>query len=585
MLAFIGQSSHLVLRVADHLSAARRSLLTAQAEVQGGRVAAASSQLDDARRHVVVATDMLHGPELALAGVIPGLHQNLHAVERSVELVLKMTSAAGQMLRTAQPLVGPDGRLEVPIRGGQVPLATAKALANETEQLAFDLPGPAERPAHTLVLGRIAKLQDEVYRTAAARRQQFSTVGRALDLLVELAGSSGPRRYLIAAANTAEMRGTGGMILSYGVLSSNAGKFTLDRFGPIDDLKLATAVKAPGPADYLTRFAPLGPSLLWRNVNLAADFTVVAPIMEQMFTQATGQSVDGVIQIDPAGLAGVLRAIGPVSVPQLGDVTADNVVSLTLNQAYTAFPDRPVRQEFLGAVAEEVFRRLVSGDFGSVRLLARSLADAATSRHLVFYSSRPDAQRAAALFDATGQLPPEDTDYAELTVQNLSANKLDYYLDSSLKLTGTRPAGRLGHLRAEINLTNTAPVGGRPPYVFGPNAPGFAAGDYHALVELYLPTGAFPKGVGGDATSPAPFAAGEDQRSLVAFGIVVPAGQSRHVTIDIVVPPRPPGRDPWVLVPAPRVRPTAMTIDIDTGGSHARYTGLVTRPVLVKTGG
>jgi hypothetical protein len=427
-------------------------------------------------------------------------------------------------------------------------------------------------------------LQDDVYRAAAARRQQFSTVGRALDLLNEMAGGNGPRRYLIAAANTAEMRGTGGMILSYGVLSSQGGKFALDHFGPIDEIKLTTPVTPPGPTDYLTRFAPLGPAFLWRNANLAADFTVVAPILEQMFSKATGLPVDGVIQIDPAGLAGVLRAIGPVNVPQLGEVTADNVVALSLNQAYTAFPDRPVRQEFLGSIAEEVFKRLVSGDFGTLRPLAQGLADAANKRHLIFHTTRPDAEHASALFDATGQLPPDGTDFAELTVQNLSANKLDFYLDSSVRITGTRPAGRLGRLHAEIDLTNTAPVGGRPAYVFGPNAPGFAAGDYHGLVELYLPTGSFPTGFGGDATSPVPFAASEGQRSLVAFGVIVPAGQRRHVSIDIVVPPRPPGADRWVLVPAPRVRPTTVFLDIDTGGSHVRFNAPVEQLVGLQTG-
>ena len=60
------------------------------------------------------------------------------------------------------------------------------------------------------------------------RHRQFNKVGPALDLLSDMSGANGPRRYMIAVANEAEMRGTGGMILSYGTLLAQNGKFTLD---------------------------------------------------------------------------------------------------------------------------------------------------------------------------------------------------------------------------------------------------------------------------------------------------------------------------------------------------------------------
>src|SRR5205814_9941533 len=104
-------------------------------------------------------------------------------------------------------------------------------------------------------------------------------------------GANGPRRYLLAVANPAEMRGAGGMILSYGVLTSNAGTFTLGDFGGIDDLLLTTppdVSKLNLPADYLRRWNGREPTLLWRNTTLAPDFRFDAPTMEAMFTAKTG---------------------------------------------------------------------------------------------------------------------------------------------------------------------------------------------------------------------------------------------------------------------------------------------------------
>src|SRR5437763_1179106 len=90
---------------------------------------------------------------------------------------------------------------------------------------------------------------------------------------------------------------------------------------------------------------------------------------------------------------GSLRGVGPVNVPDLGEVNAHNAVALTLNEAYTRFPDRPVRQEYLGQVAEAAFRRLTTGDYPSLKGLAHSLGDAVAHRNVVFWSSHPAGER------------------------------------------------------------------------------------------------------------------------------------------------------------------------------------------------
>jgi hypothetical protein len=579
LLGIAGLWGYRIVQVAGHLSSARRALLAAEAHVKQGNLPAAGDDLSQARAQLVPATNVLHGVDLTAADMVPVLHQNLRALKRTVAIVLQLTEGGRQLLDAARPLQSPSGKLELPIRAGVVPLTTASAVQQQLRQLAFALPGARELPRDRLVVGRVATLQKDVYREAARRRREFSTLDGAIDILTDMAGANGPRRYLIAVANAAEMRGTGGMILSYGVLSSAGGKFSLDRFGAIDEIKLSAPVKVDTPADYLSRFAPYGPTLLWRNATITADYSVAAPIMEKMFTQATGLPVDGVIQVDSAGLGAILRGIGPVDVEGLGQVTADNVVPLTINEAYTKFPNRPVRQEFLGTAAEVIFRRLVSGDFGTLRPLAEALVTAAAERHVIFHTMHPEVLRTVSLFGAAGGLPPEGTDFAALAVENFSANKLDYYLATGLNITGSRPAGRLGHIKVVVDVANTAPPNGAPPYVFGPNAPGFAAGEYRGLAQLYLPTGAYLNGHGGDATSLTPFVTTDAGRTVISFDVVLNAGQRKSVTLDIVIPPRPPGLEAWQLIPVPRVRPTVVVMDIEAAGRRLRYSGSLSRPV------
>jgi hypothetical protein len=386
---------------------------------------------------------------------------------------------------------------------------------------------------------------------------------------------------MLAVANAAEMRGTGGMILSYGSLTSDAGTIKLERFGPIDEIPLAAPVDVKEPVDYLRRFSALEPTRLWRSTNIAADFTQVAPIMEAMYPAATGAPVDGVIQIDSAGLAAILEGIGPVDTPGLGTVDASNVVALTLNQAYVQFPDRPVRQEYLEIVARTSFERLLSGTYPSVTNLARALARAAAERHVIFHATSAPVQRLSATLGADGSFPPPGVNFAALTVQNLSANKLDYYIDSKLTITGAMRPGRASRITVAVDIANTAPPGGRPEYIFGPGAPGFRNGEYRGLGSVHLPPGSALRSYTG-ASAP-PTVAREGGRSVVSFGVDLEAGERTQVVLDLALPPQPPLVRGWALLPVPRVRPTIVALDLDTATGPLRFSGPVERVIGLTT--
>jgi hypothetical protein len=289
-----------------------------------------------------------------------------------------------------------------------------------------------------------------------------------------------------------------------------------------------------------------------------------------MFTAKTGLPVDGVIQIDPAGLAAILAGTGPVLVPDVGAFDASNVVDFTINRAYIDFPDRDQRQELLGDVAEAAFDALVGGEYGSLRPLGEALFNAAQERHIAVFLADDGAQEDAASFGATAALPsPGQIDHAILTVQNFSKNKLDYYLDTSLDLVGSRPGGAPGTMTATITVTNTAPADGTADYVFGPNAEGEVAGLYRGLVSLYLPTGTTLTDASGDAQSE-PTLTSDAGRTVVSFDVQASAGETRTVTLELALAPRPQGPYELTLAPVPRVRPTVVSVDIGTGESSVR---------------
>jgi hypothetical protein len=210
---------------------------------------------------------------------------------------------------------------------------------------------------------------------------------------------------------------------------------------------------------------------------------------------------------------------------------------------------------------------LINGELHTLRPLGGALFQAAIERHLMLYSSDTKIERAASYFGSTGVLPDAGLfDYALLTVQNFSRNKLDYYVDTSLDLKGSRREKEEGKITATVTVTNRAPVQDldKSIYIFGGEYPGLPKGLYRSTVSLYLPVGTRLDSANGTTTQ-APAVTTENGRTLVSFGLDIPAGESRTVTLDLTLVPRPEGPYSLILVPVPRVRPTTISVDIDSG--------------------
>ncbi len=211
-----------------------------------------------------------------------------------------------------------------------------------------------------------------------------------------------------------------------------------------------------------------------------------------MYGAAKGIAVDGVIQIDPQGLAAILEGTGPVEVPRLGTVSVENLVPLVLNEAYSRYQGIEQRSDVLRDVAEAAFQKLITGQYDSLRPLGTALVRAVQGRHILFHTKQAvDRGPHPVLRRRRRAARPRRTRRVHLTVQNVSGNKLDYFVDTELGLSGDLRPAQPGQLRAEVLVRNTAPPGvTQPKYVFGPFNDDQEAGLYRGVVTLYLPRGA-----------------------------------------------------------------------------------------------
>ncbi|MDQ2648282.1 MAG: DUF4012 domain-containing protein [Actinomycetota bacterium] len=559
---------------AQDLRAARSLLESAEESISEGRVSDARSALAEASGRLIDAQRSLSKGRLELDVVraLPIAGDNLVDLRQSVTLAAQLASGGVRILDAAGPLIGANGTLDVSLAQGQVPLEPVAAVLSEIELLRTSLPVASDLDDDPgLLVGPVQDLHDRIVGEVVDRRAQLDNLSAGLSLLYEMAGGLGDRGYLIAVANTSEMRGSGGMVLSYGGLLGVDGKFTLPAFGRIDDLFLDDPITRESvrtvPDDYLARWDGFEPLRLWRNANLAADFSVVAPVLLQMGTTAAQAQLDGVIQIDPQGLAALLEGVGPIEVDEIGEVNADNVVDLVLHDAYVKYPGIQSRSDVLEEVARGAFTKLVNGDFPSLRPLGAALTEAVRGRHLMMHATTPAAEVWLDQLGARGTLPdPQGPDSFHLSVQNVSANKLDYFVDTAVELTGDRSPRTPSRIQAKVVVRNSATPGTtQPSYIYGPFDRSQQAGLYRAVVSLYLPAGTNVGPVTGDPTRYPAISVSEDGRPLVSYTIDLPAGQRHEAIIELELAPRKDEPYELILVPAPRVRPTIWRLGIETG--------------------
>ena len=367
----------------------------------------------------------------------------------------------------------------------------------------------------------------------------------------------GPRRFLVLAANNAEMRGAGGMPLHAGVVTIGDGQLDATRFRPTSELLLDRPVRVPRSIDEL--YGWLGPGREWRNTTTSPNFPAVAPVYRRLARAAGLGRVDGVIQIDVIALARLLEELGPVRLDGR-TYSAAALPRVLLHDLYLQFDWRnDERHALLGRLATATLRQLDARGWDPLAV-AQALSDAGAGRHLLLWSARPAEQRAWASLGMSGALDP---DGLLVAVQNHGANKLDWFLEPELSIDVGAPDAGWRDVEVGIELTNDAPAG-LPGSVAGDGRGSLVPGDYRAFVTAYLPADATAAELDGATLR----VVGEDgPMRVLGATLDIPRGETRQLTVTF----RTAADHPLRVLPSGRARPVEMQIDtLRTDDRHVR---------------
>jgi hypothetical protein len=482
---------------------ARQQVHALETHLQQVAALAAAGHLDQARQAgadipsiAKQAHRLTSGPAWWIAAQVPFLGDPLEVVRgatdagqevgaRGVPELLRLTASLDPAkLRTSgahinpAPLVASSPRLSSIAAGLRAAVRKIDGLPHNTWL------GAVDRPRSTLA----AQLKSiSGYVDAAAR---------AAKVLPTMLGEDRPKRYFVGLQNEAEMRGTGGLPGAFAILVADHGTIRFTHFASDAELLPAAARQHIdsgldfGP-DYKSAYQASEPTRLFLNSNVSPHFPYAAQIWARMWQMTSGERVDGAIALDPTVLSYVLAVTGPVALPGGMPLTAENVVSLTQRDEYTIFADNLQRKAFLVSILGAASNRLTSGA-GSATQLTSLLSLASKQQRLLVWSTDPKAQRLIAQTNYSGTIPTTKRPFVGLTLNNSAGGKLDYYLTRSLtyERSGCGPAR---DVLVTIELTNSAPATGLPPYVdtrLDKHAYPVQPGDNRTLLDYYATDGA-----------------------------------------------------------------------------------------------
>lgn len=495
-----------------------------------------------AQYHANQAQTATHSLPWNLGAAVPLLGSPLKTAQQISDVVVRLAddvllpgAKMGDGLSPAELIDGTRLDLNT-LRDEEPRLAALAAAAEKLDSQADEISNPAYM---SLIRNARSQLQDQTSKLA----QLLRNTSIAAQLAPPMLGADGPRTYLMAFQTPVEARGTGGVLGAFGLIRFEAGRPIVETLGENSDLRNSLKEKDNAEAtidlgpDFNQAYGWMNPYTDLRNSNVSPHFPYAAQIWKSMWegsmwARDSGRTLDGVIALDIVALSYILGALGPIAMPDGEVVTKDNVVELTGSTLYLRYPDekdQPARKDYLQNIAKEIVKKAAE-KVQSPRQLLAALGRAVSEGRISIWSSDPGQQKLLEETPLAHIVPNDPAPIAEVVINNLAGNKMDYFLDREIEYAADGCDGEYRNSTITVRLTNTAtqPV---------------ALSDYHAGtkglspdIPITAPTGTMVTSVRLLATK------GAQLMSVTSNGertSVVPRTENGHPSfeIQVAIPP------------------------------------------------
>ena len=401
-------------------------------QLRDGDTQVAAATLDQAATELRAAASDVNAAWAKPAGLIPFVAQH-----RSVLLDV-VDGAADSAAAASSALLAADID-QLRVENGTVDVETLAVLAQPLAQLneaVVDMDATLRDASSPWLLGvvrdALADGRDEIDRAL----DQSAATAAAAEQLPAMLGIDDPRSYLVVFTSPGEARGQSGLVGNWAEITISDGHISQTGFGRTSQLidGLSSDLILDGSDEFFDRYGPFGAGSaeqpvvpkFWSNVTMSPDTPTVASVMAQMYAAAGFGEVDGVLVLDPKGLAALLRVAGPITLADVQaaiDANLDDAPgahrhhhgrgpaaragrrharavparrSVHARRVHSTRPPRSVR----GATIQ----RFLTAALPTAQDIAATLGPAATEGHITGWARRADEQEVFRLVGMAGRL-------------------------------------------------------------------------------------------------------------------------------------------------------------------------------------
>nr|NKB92400.1 DUF4012 domain-containing protein [Candidatus Nanopelagicales bacterium] len=375
----------------------------------------------------------------------------------------EITQATGELLGLYGDLAGKNGSEKI-FSDGAVDIDRLETVAPRVDSVLINLAN-AEAGLNAIETeGRWTEGLDDVRNQALA---EMAPVTAAVEVLVDIApvlpqalGADGPRRYLVAVGNQAEMRASFGAPLTLLMVEFDDGRISIPVKGQTST-ELFPPLNAPvqwfGPA-YNPFFKGNQRNRPFVVTNTHPNMVFSAQEMAGAWTGGNYPDVDGIVTLDLTTIAAVLEATGPIESPVYGTVDADQIGEILLIDAYQEFgqDDAVARQEANQQLLDDLLGRILSGD--DLVNVAQAVASTAPGRHFQVWMKDNRLEQLAVNAGAAGIVDdPQTGDWSAMYTQNGNQSKVDVFQQRNQLVVVNLSEDGSARVRQQLTLTNATP--------------------------------------------------------------------------------------------------------------------------------
>ena len=505
------------------------------AALEGGNFEDAAQWFEQAAEDLARANERLDSPWVRLAAAVPIVAQHESAVTR----MARVGEDGARVVTRALDEIDPD---ELRPRDGKFDLdalARVESPLSDVRDALVTLRRTAVDSRSGWLVGRATYELADFEASVDEHLPSLESALAAIRMAPQLLGVDEPRTYLLLFTTPSESRGLGGFVGSYAELHVEDGQLRLGTFGRSQHLDRRIAelgATIQGHEEFVRlygRFGFDGPTVgdaALRNLPMTPHFPTVAELAADLYAQATGTEVHGVVAMDPYVIATLMQYTGPVHLPSLDrEVRPEEALWYLLRDQYIEGVDDSSRADGLAEAAEQAFDALFTGALPEPIALARDLSPLAGQRRLLLWSPDPEEQALFERVHIAGEMPRLDGgDGWAFTITNAGGNKIDSFLERRAAYeSSTDPGTGVTTGTIRIELTNTAPAEGLPAYVIG-NRIGKPTGTNTMLLTIYSPLGLDVLELDGERVG---FEVGEEQGwNTYRLQLDIPAGETVSLT-------------------------------------------------------